>query len=130
MKNAGWLLAAALMMAGLAGCSANDYDIRGTWTFVAVVSTGIVTGFMECAGTKESGTITGTLFDQNVEAVGTYAVEEENVVITFTSGMTNNLGGIMEGIFTEADTMAGTWSDAQASGTWHGSRWPEGWVAE
>lgn len=100
-----------------------NYDIRGSWNLITMgASEGTLFGTMECAGSLESGTVTGRLTGQTIDTTGSYQVQSKNVTLTFTTGMSDDLGGVMAGIFTDKDSISGTWQDTQKSGPWSATR--------
>jgi hypothetical protein len=87
-----------------------NYDITGKWTFVWLYH-GTPDGSQTYTftGTKTSGNFTCA---ENAYNVGTYTVDKKNVTMVITS----RLGVQLSGLFTDKDTMTGTW--VEGGDTW------------
>jgi hypothetical protein len=87
-----------------------SYDITGKWTFAWMYhGTPDTNQTFTFTGTKTSGNFTCA---ENAENVGTYTVDKKNVTMVITS----RSGIQLTGLFTDKDTMTGTW--VEAGDTW------------
>jgi hypothetical protein len=108
-----------------AGCfltssAAEDYDIRGTWNITAVDNTTHenTNGTIIFSGTKESGTFYGIVWGK-VDDPGNYTVQGSKVTLTKANHPPDDDGMNGSGEFSDADTVAGTFTDYQPhAGTW------------
>jgi hypothetical protein len=90
-----------------------SYDITGSWVLV-LAGSGDHTFQANFSGTKESG---NWIFATHPSSGGTYTVSGSAVTMTYTGTQS-----VINGTFTDKDTMSGTWVDGSYHYTWTGTR--------